>query len=349
MNALNKMVRLSLLLGFGLLLMSANNYPSQESEVLPVEVEASVENVEGSQLTISGFGDLIFHTNGLDGFTINQVELGIGNSIGDFVSVETAIAFDPDSETFGLGAFIIDLRLFGNEGDHLRVKNGIDHSGILIGQFDIPFGLDWQVYPSVDRKLISTPIVVEESHNAWNDHGILGYVENQRFNAVAFRTNGFGYEIEPASGDPVSIELDYSLGGRLGLFLGHSVEVGFSGAGFFNDENQVDMNLQGFDLQFEYRLFELRGEYIIKEFNLIENVTHTCSGYYVEGLVDRGNYFLNARYDHFSEGDLHSENIRRLSTGIGWPLAKGLELRLVYQSSLEASESGGFLQLVPSF
>lgn len=349
MSIYNIIVRLPLVLGLGLLLMNAENYQSQEYEVLPEGVEASEEDVEGSQLSISGFGDLIFRTNGSAGFAINQVELGIGNSIGEFVDVETAVAFDPDGETFGLGAFIIDLHLFGTEGDHFRVINGIDHSGILIGHFDVPFGLDWQVYPSVDRKLISTPIVVEESHDGWNDHGILVYIENQRFNAVAFRTNGFGYEIEPASGDPVSVEMDYSLGGRFGLFLGHSVEVGFSGAGFFNDENQVDMNLLGFDLQFEHTWFELKGEYITNEFNLIENTTHTSSGYYLEGLVDRGNYFLDARYDHFSDGDLHSENIRRLSTGLGWPLAEGLELRFEYQSSLEASESGGFMQLVASF
>jgi len=349
MYYLNKTSRLILSLCLGLLLINAKSAQSAEDNVMLEPDQENEENSIESNLTVSGFGDIIFLIGEANAFQINQVEVDLEKIIAECIEVQTAIAFDPESETFGLGAFTIDFHLFGSEGDHFRMINGIDHSGILVGLFDVPFGIDWQVYPSIERKLISAPIAVEEIHSLWNDYGILAYINNKRFNAVVFRTNGFGYEMDQQSGSQISVELEYSLGGRFGINLGSSVEAGLSDAGFFNNHNQLDMNIKGFDLQLKHRWLELKWEYMIKEFNLIEHPVFTSSGYYLDGLVNTEKFFLDTRYDHFSEEDPGSENVRRISVGLGGLVKPGLELRFEYQRDLGASENGGYMQLVESF
>ena len=80
---------------------------------------------------------------------MGQIEIDLAKEISEFVSVEAALAYDSENETFGCGAFIIDFHIFGSEGRHLKSIEGINHSGIIIGRFDVPFGSGRAVHSGV--------------------------------------------------------------------------------------------------------------------------------------------------------------------------------------------------------
>ena len=75
--------------------------------------------------------------------------------------MRVAIAYNDDESKFELGAAILDLHLFSSNGDNHLKGLQITHSSLQVGLFDVPFGIDYKSYASVDRKLISAPRVVE--------------------------------------------------------------------------------------------------------------------------------------------------------------------------------------------
>ena len=302
-------------------------------------------------LTISGFADFRYSMPNSDeessGYDVGQIEIDLATGIGKFTNVEAALAYDPDTEAFGSGAFIIDFHLFGSAGDHLRSVEGLNHSGVLIGQFDVPFGIDWQVYPSIDRKLVSGPLVVENTHDSWNDIGVQAYVEQPLYNFVAYSTNGFGYEYEDSNGTPMKVEMKSALGGRFGFKPYDMLEIGGSYATFRNKDGKPDMTMTGVDFQFNYESLALKGEYISHVQGLeTKSVSH--SGYYAQAAYDFGKFFLVGRQGLFSS-DIDSKNLTRTSVGAGWVFTEGAEIRIEQQLNSENDESLTFIQLVIGF
>ena len=219
--------------------------PEAEEEAAEEEEEAE----EPASVEIVGFADFWYvlrqaEEEGND-FEIGQVEVDLETVIDERIVVGVAVAYDPGGETFGLGAFTVDFHLFGSEGDHFRPVGGVDHSGIMVGQFDVPFGVDWNVYPSIDRKLVSGPLVVESTHDFWNDYGVQGYVETERVNGVVYVTNGFGYEGADEAGEPAEVEMKVSVGVRVGVKPNEMIEIGGSYAGFLDGDDEQDMSLMG--------------------------------------------------------------------------------------------------------
>lgn len=211
-------------------------------------------------LDITGFGDICYNGEE-DRFAIGQAEVDLGVALDEGIDLEIAVALDKGN--FSTGSFTVDFHLFGSEGNHFRPVGGIDHSGIIAGQFDVPFGLDWLVYPAIDRKLVSGPVAVENIHDFGNDFGIQGYLKAGRLDAVLFAVNGFGYEAEEAD-----VEMNLALGGRAGIGILPQLEVGGSYAGFFDPDYALDMALIGADAQFGYRNFSAKGEFLVHRLGL---------------------------------------------------------------------------------
>ncbi|MEE9553963.1 MAG: hypothetical protein V3W18_06655 [candidate division Zixibacteria bacterium] len=322
-------------------------------------------------LEITGFGDLFTafykgdETN--NDFEIGQVEVDLETNIDEKIIIGAAIAYDAESETFGLGAFTVDIHLFDIDAGHFRPINGIDHSGVIIGQFDIPIGIDWYVYPSIDRKLVSAPLAATMTHDGWNDYGIQGYVDTRYFNAVVYGVNGFGYQTaydsigtflgynewgydpEDPTLDIQDSEMKFSFGGRIGVKPHELVEIGGSYGGFANQEDKLDMALTGFDIQFHYENFALKGEYISHKIGIADDNEQINSGYYGQGTYDFSNYFVVARYGEFDPYLEGVDNLTRFSAGIGWRLLEGCETRLEYQKNSEENTDVTYLQLVVGF
>lgn len=314
---------------------------------------ASAQADEPSPIEITGFGDFFYAVRQgneqEDDFELGQVEVDLAATIDEEISIETAIAYDTEGGTFGLGCFIVDFHLFGSEGGHFRPAVDIDHSGIIVGQFDVPFGIDWNVYPSIDRKLVSGPLVVENTHDFWNDFGVQGYLETKWFNAVVYGTNGFGYESTDNAGKPVNVEMKAAFGGRIGFKLHETIEIGGSYTGFLNQDNKLDMSLMGADLQFNYEGLSIKGEYIAHGLALAGDNDVINTGFYAQGMYNFGKFFLVSRYGIFLPDMEEANNLTRVSTGVGWVIRENCELRFEYQADPENDDDVAFLQLAAGF
>ena len=292
---------------------------------------ASLPVEEHNSITVFGYGDFFCAVgNSVKDYSqihIGEVEIDLEAELDEKTTITGALAFDSDNETFGIGELFVDFHLFGSEGDHFPPVSRIEHSGILVGQFDVPFGIDWQVYSSIDRKLVSGPLVVENTHDFWNDYGVQGHFENRRYNAVVFFTNGFGYD---------DVDMKIALGGRLGVMPFERLEIGASYSDFLNENYTSDMSLKGFDFRGNYDAISVKGEYIEQILGLAGNDEVVNSGFYCQGTYDFGKYFLVGRYDMFSPAI--GEDITRISAGGGCLIREGVELRVEYQADEEEKD-----------
>lgn len=322
-----------------------NEFRNQETGV------SDERTAEGFALDITGFGDAIttFEQNNTEGdyYGINQAEVDLETNLNEKLAVAAAIAWG--EEAFELAVFTVDFHLFGLEGDHIRTVEGIDRSGIIAGRFDVPFGIDYKVYASIDRKLVSAPLVVENTHDGWNDHGIQAYVETPWANAVVFGVNGFGYEWTEPAGTTEEIGAKTSFGGRVGITPNDLIEVGGSYAGFINENSDLDMALIGADLQFNIRNFVLKGEFITHRMGLSRDEEVTNYGFYSQGLYDFGPIFVVGRFGLYSPDEEGADDFTRVSGGIGWKIYESCEMRFEYQANSGDTENKGLLQLVAGF
>lgn len=301
-------------------------------------------------IDISGFGDLnsqIVENNSSDQrVQIGQAEIDIEATIGEKVILAIAIAYAPDTETFGLGQFAIDIPLYSNDETHFYYSKEIDRAGFMVGLFDVPFGIDWKVYPSIDRKLISIPLAVEFIHNCWNNYGVQIYAENHYLNSVVYLTNGFDSGIYAQAEIPMSVIIDMAMGGRLGFKPFGIIEIGASHATMFDLESRISSILYGADIQIDYKKFSLKGEYLINE---VELFNYESNGFYVTGIYNFDPIFLVARYDQFSTVSPERNEKNRGCLGAGWVILDGFEMRYEYQVSLNNNVNASYLQLVLGF
>jgi len=326
-------------------------------------------------LRFSGFGDLQYRANdggpatGGEKYAIGQAELDLESNLSEAVCLAGAIAFNPDASRFELWTFAIDFHLWGREEGHLRESRWLCSSGIAAGQFDVPFGIDWQVNTSIDRRTVSRPLVVEETHGAWNDLGVNGHFSSDHFNGAFFVLNGFDYE-EPCDGlcsAPVAVQTKRAYGGRLGLVPAEWLEVGGSYAYLPSEADEStlgvtprEMSLAGADLRLASGSFSLRGEYITHHLSLdmeeasgeggrVTSYQRDNSGFYTTAMVDLGNYFLIAQYDHFARDEAGGEDLARVIGGAGWVVREQCELRLEYQSWRGDEPDAAYVQLAVGF
>ncbi|MCB2200208.1 hypothetical protein KQI63_12425 [bacterium] len=320
---------------------------------------------------LTGFAD--FYTSAPQtrsegpGFQFGQVELDLEAPLAPGISFEAAIAFDPAAQTFGVGAFLIDFDIFESDESHSRQSAGIDHTGIVVGQFDVPFGLDWHVYPSIDRNLVTIPLVVERTHTMWNDFGIMAYTEHDFFNVVGFVVNGFpyesgwnangdflgyhgvGYDPEEASVSVREHTCQVALGGRAGFSFGLPVELGSSAAFFFDQDRSVDMTLNAFDVQTGWGFLGFKGEYLIHTIGHNQPASHTHQGWYGQLTAELNRYYLTGRFGVFSPDDTSLDNEQALSLGAGWRFEENIIFRCEQRYELDSMTGPTFLQVAVGF
>ncbi len=233
-------------------------------------------------LEISGFFDVVgnYQSSADDktSFGLGQAELDIAKELSENISIMTAIAYNNDDGVFELGAAIIDIHLFGSKGEHQGSVFCVKHSGIVVGKFDVPFGIDYNVYASIDRKLVSPPQVCGNTHEGWNDFGVQFTMNWQYYNFVVYGVNGIesSYEISDAAhamalgisiGDEVNTTPANTFGTRVGLTPAQDLEVGGSVAFGLNQSNKSEMMMFGGDLQYAIADFRFKGEYIQHSLN----------------------------------------------------------------------------------
>ncbi len=316
-----------------------------------VESESAFGGIEWS-----GFFDVNggIHTSAEDEteFGLGQAEIDLASDIAENIAVEAAIAYNAHEGLFELGAAIIGINVYATEETFL---SSVD---ISTGQFDVPFGVDYHVYPSLERNLVTAPSVVDLTHGGWNDYGVQFSMDATHGNFTFYLVNGFESSFEIIDdaqalslGVQVGEEIDTSpsnaIGGRLGVAPFEWIEVGTSFSTGWNADGKSEMSLLGADLQLAVNNFEFKGEYISHSVN--RSLTEEKNkGYYAHltyNILDRA--FVTSRYGSFKADG--AEWVGQASIGAGYSITEGLSLRLESIINETSDDNHTIFQMVAGF
>lgn len=283
------------------------------------------------EVALGGFMDLQSEP-GADGtetpiHRLGQAELDVDALIAPGVGLCLAAAWDPVTEAFGVGTAAVNLRF--SPGDPAALCRGEigDQTGLVAGRFDVPFGIDWLLYPSIDRPLVTMPLPVAATHGGWNADGLLGYGALGRWSVMVHATTGFDHSRVLDSGGEAIWTGRHAVGGRLGLAPWSGVSLGASAAGIEAIEDEQSQFLAGWDFFVTRGSLTVRGELLrLRTRGPEEHLDH---GWYVAGQWDFGPWYGIARWDEWQPENQPRQ--RRLSLGAGMPVRGAVVLRAEYE------------------
>jgi hypothetical protein len=327
------------------------------------EIKISMSESEGeedalSSLEISGFFDAVssYQSSQDDkvDFAMNQAEIDIESAISERASAAMAVAYNGESGNFELAVAELGLNLYASE------ESAISTVDVGLGQFDIPFGIDFHEYASPDRKLITGPVAVDHTHEGWNDFGFYLSAESSPANFVAYLVNGFESSAEMLSlvlneetneEEEAVVEIEttpaYAFGTRIGFTQFSGFELGTSFALGMNESGKSEMLLWGADLQYALSDFEFKGEFVYHSRNRsVEEENNR--GYYAQASYGGlGDFTLVGRYGSFKAngGDWAGQT----SLGAGYSLFDGVEIRFEMLFDSDSENNLQLLQFVAGF
>ncbi|NQV49902.1 MAG: hypothetical protein HQ507_05375 [Candidatus Marinimicrobia bacterium] len=288
-------------------------------------------NTVTGQIQYSGFADIVYTKelteDGEAAFGYGQFELDLSAIVSPRVTFEGAIAYNADDGLFEAGAGFLDIHLTGSDEAHPPRGGYIQHSGLMVGQFDVPFGLDYLYIPSPDRKLVSAPLLNQKTIDSWNDMGLNLYCELSFLNFNYFIVNG--------------AQAGIATGGRAVIPLANILEIGasFATQTADNDSGAVP-NIIGVDFQSAFGPLEARFEYqqataVLEGDFDNSGADDQHSGYYAQLDLDMEQIvnlpvFLSVRYGVWEKD---TETAKRLTAGLGYKISEGFECRAEYLSN----------------
>ena len=293
-------------------------------------------------------------------FQLGQLGLDLRSEIGSRIMAAMEVAYAPEKKNVAVDQVYVDWNLCRKDPSLHDNFIGVKRTGFIVGQFNVPFGIDWRVYRSIDRQLVSIPLAVINTHRGWNDVGIQYYGVTNWANWSVFAVNGFGTSPTlripaPTRITPLSAEAEASsngllpteaFGGRAGILMSSRVEFGTSfGAGFTRNHDQQS-RMYGFDATVDYDALVLKGEFISQRRE--ESSGHvTTLGYYVEGSYSLGRPFGIVRIDAYKPTP--DPTRFQASLGTGYAVNRFAQLRAEYQMVEGPSNDVMYLQRVVAF
>lgn len=143
-------------------------------------------------LDISGFGDVqsSYDEAGKQKMDWGAFELNVSGEFSDDLQGALAVVADPTGTTMTVG--FLDYHTFGGRiapRGRLWAEKGFH---VQVGQFDVPFGSDWQFFASKDSVSISRPLTTDlVMEGGYNDTGIRVLGNNGSVNFNTFLLRGF--------------------------------------------------------------------------------------------------------------------------------------------------------------
>jgi hypothetical protein len=331
---------------------------------LPVQVSFA-QNASGPAIDVSGHLDV----RAVEGntavknndFQIGQFVLDLSSNINDHVAANMQIAYADEARDVVVDEAYADWGFFRWDGRSSTDPLGITKTGMIVGQFDVPFGLDWRSYNSIDRHLVSVPLVISETHRGWNDLGVQFYAEATWANWAVFAVNGFGTspalrldqnEVlvprlvaaeEEAADDVIPTE---AYGARFGLYMTEQVEFGTSFAAGYGADNDQQSRMFGFDVTAAFEELELKAEFISRRRDFSTGRWDDL-GYYVQGVYAWGKQFGVVRGDVYRPDGGPADF--STSAGAGYLVHTNAQLRIEYRMAEGSSNDTIFLQTAIAF
>lgn len=295
-----------------------------------------------AQTNLSGFTDVVYQQEEGEtaSFGMGAFEIDLETEFSEKVAFEGAIVVDNDG--VGLGQTIIDFMLI-NESLCLQA-----------GLLDIPFGIDYQVFATPDRKLITPPLTTELiMAGGWADTGCSIYGASSHLNYNIYIVNGMGED----NGSPVNQLADNNnektIGSRIAFSPLEMLNIGASYAqgAYLDDNNEDILSRYGFDIGINFNQFKIKGEYTGAKKDIPDSDNSESTGYYLQLFGNLKNDFYGAaRWCEFKpDGE---DEITRLTLGLGYSIDENVLLKIEYQFNGEQSEQDNNIfttQLVMSF
>lgn len=315
-------------------------------------------------------------------FRIGQLGLRVSSEINRRVSATAELAYDRNDQIVVDEAFI-DYAFFKRQRRFIRPRTaGLMHVGMRVGQFDVPFGIDWKSYSSFKRPLITMPLVVINTHRGWNDIGGLFTGSTTWSNWAVWVVNGFGqspklrcperHRVPPVSqrastasapldipGDSEYPEspVDEAFGLRAAIQINEVFEIGTSFAAGYTDDNVQDEKLIGFDFTAIYEEFEFKTEFIRQERYRTTDYEEVVFGYYLQMLYAEEQFFGVIRLDAYEPdnseiyplGITTDETTFSGSFGAGLKITPEAQLRAEYRLSEGSHNDRAVIQAVVGF
>jgi hypothetical protein len=298
---------------------------------------------DSSGLEISGFMDAVYELNAVSNEPnkayLNQVEIDFVRTLNSRAEASLGVVY---SEGFQIGAAVISFQIKPESESSTSVMQSWSASA---GQFDAPFGEDVGFYPSNQRKSISVPDVVTNTHNGWNHVGASTTFAFPSTSVDFWTVQGFDLQTNLDLEEPIA-ELNFSSGSRVNFDLVPGLRFGGSAASGWLPDGAPAMQLYGAHAVFEHNDWSLIAEGIQLEEQVSEQ-SLLRRGYYVQTVRQLNQFFALARADYIEGSDIDSH--RHYSLGGGLNLGSGLELRSEYQFNHKANGNQGLLQIVATF
>ena len=309
-----------------------------------------------AQIDISGFFDAAAVANFLDSkqneFFINQFELDFSYSHQSHFSVGSAITYNNETENMELAMAFIHYSFDDGPGKHPRREETYDHSAFLIGKFDMPFGLDYLSYASIDRPTLTQPLVIEKTIAGWNDIGIDYHLFAGNLKFDIWAVNGFKEGL--------------GLGGNVRYSLFPFLEIGTSHSSDISNFQNVNDWLSGVDVKIDTEIFQIKSEFLWMK-GVYEGVVDTVlndeihHGGYIQLLTEFKEWtslpiFLTLRYGGWRySGDANGtveDTQRRYTATVGYRLHDNLSVRMeVSMNTYNTAETEtlGIMQVIVGF
>lgn len=300
---------------------------------------------------ISGFADVQWNFDKPEGdapITWGQAEVDLSSSISSWMNVETALAYDPEGDSFGLGALVFELRLWGDSEGHRHTSGVFSNAGLMIGQFDVPFGIDWLFYPSIDRPMVRSPLSTDNIHGGWNDTGCAFFAETKTINAIIYGVNGDGLT-SLVPDETMNEETDGACGGRIGVAITEGLEIGASYATKFNDHGDESQRMLGCDCQYHVSHVSMKGEFMDQKVGLETPDTWEHKAYYGQALFNLPKNYFGVRYGAWSPDNSGGADQERIGYILGWIVDAAYQLRLEFEDGLGDMDDEVIFQSVVGF
>ncbi|MFH2053528.1 MAG: hypothetical protein ABIK96_13775 [bacterium] len=271
-------------------------------------------------------------------FAMGQAELDFTRKLDPHWQACIAVAYDADTEAFGLGAWTLTYAVERHDESCCGSRCFVHSTGFTVGRFDVPVGIDWLVYPSPSRLLVTAPVAADATHAGWNDQGFLALFEGKRFFGAAFLTNGT-LLTEEVPGQ--------AAGGRIAIRYPCCLEIGISGAAAWNVDDLHRATLKGADIQARLGSLGLKGEYLELRDGIGTEDLGVRAGFYSQVHLQSGRNHVVLRYGALTTSG--NARPRPLSLGAGREIAPGLQLRCQYEDDTVSSADRLLVQTVVLF